>query len=124
MEKPTPTEAEQKLSISGMRAGYYLCFFGMHIFTPSLLAILERRITADGGGRILLSPALAELAAAEQYLALEEPYRRYDVGARYGLLMAQLALAVEGRDRAEVLAQLVEFLAVREMEAAAGRSGE
>jgi UTP--glucose-1-phosphate uridylyltransferase len=107
-----------------MRAGHYLCFYGMHVFTPALLAILERRIAANGSSRIQLSPALADLACAEQYLALEEPYRRYDVGARYGLLMAQLALAVEGRDRAEVLAQLVEFLAVREMEAAVGRSAE
>ena len=62
-----------------------------------------------------LSCALAELASREQYLAIEERHRRYDIGAHYGLLTAQLALALGGRDRAEVLAQLVELLATQEM---------
>ena len=30
IEKPTPTEAEQRLLVPGLRAGYYLCFFGIH----------------------------------------------------------------------------------------------
>ena len=34
-------------------------------------------------------------------------------GARYGMLIAQLALALDGDDREEVLTQLVELLAVR-----------
>jgi UTP--glucose-1-phosphate uridylyltransferase len=38
------------------------------------------------------------------------------VGVKYGLLTAQLALALSGKDRDEVLAQLVELLAVREMQ--------
>ncbi len=121
MEKPTPTEAEQKLSVPGMRVGYYLCFFGLHVFTPAVIDILGRQL-ASRPGNALLTPALAELARVEQYLALEEERRRYDIGARYGLLTAQLALALHGRDRAEILAQLVEFLATQEMEAATGGS--
>ena len=39
--------------------------------------------------------------------------RRYDIGLKYGLLTAQLALAFEGKDRGEVLANLVEMLAVQ-----------
>ena len=109
VEKPTPTEAEQRLQVAGMRAGYYLCFFGMHVFTPSLM---DRLATQS------LPAALSELARHEQYLALEEPDRRYDIGARYGLLTAQLALALAGRDRDEVLAQILELLAIREMAAA------
>jgi len=46
-------------------------------------------------------------------VALANLGRRYDVGAKYGLLTAQLALALEGADRDEVLAQLVELLALR-----------
>ena len=57
-------------------------------------------------------------------IALEEPRRRYDIGARYGLLIAQLALALDGRDRSEVLAQLVELLATQQMGTVAGRSGQ
>ena len=46
VEKPTPTEAEQRLIVPGLRAGYYLCFFGMHVLTPRVMALLGR-----GSGR-------------------------------------------------------------------------
>jgi UTP--glucose-1-phosphate uridylyltransferase len=124
LEKPTPTEAEQKLTVPGVRAGYYLCFFGMHVLTPAVMDVLGCQLGALESGSISLSGALAELARHEQYLALEEPRRRYDIGARYGLLIAQLALALDGRDRSEVLAQLVELLATQQMGTVAGRSGQ
>lgn len=114
IEKPTPTKAEQHLMVPGIRAGYYLCFFGIHVLTPLVMELLSRNETGT------LSDALAELARHEQYLALEDEGRRYDLGARYGLLVAQLALALNGRDRAQVLSQLVELLADREL-AAGGR---
>jgi UTP--glucose-1-phosphate uridylyltransferase len=120
IEKPTPTEAEQRLMVPGIRAGYYLCFFGIHVLTPAVMDLLGRMIAAAPEARITLSAALAELARSEQYLALEEDGRRYDLGARYGLLTAQLALALSGQDRAQVLSQLLELLADREMAAANG----
>jgi UTP--glucose-1-phosphate uridylyltransferase len=46
---------------------------------------------------------------------MEDTGRRYDLGARYGVLTAQLALALNGRDRDEVLSHLLELLAEREM---------
>jgi UTP--glucose-1-phosphate uridylyltransferase len=60
-----------------------------------------------------LTSALAQLARRERYLAYEVEGRRYDVGLRYGLLTAQLALALDGQDRDEVLTGLVELLAAR-----------
>jgi UTP--glucose-1-phosphate uridylyltransferase len=117
LEKPTPTEAEQKLLIPGLRAGHYLCFFGMHVFTPVVMELLDNHVTERGEqGGIQLSPVLAELAARERYLALEAKGRRYPVDARYGLLTAQIALALSGRDRNEVLALVCELLAQREMD--------
>ncbi len=113
IEKPTPTEAEQRLMVPGIRAGFYLCFFGMHVLTPAVMEILSK-------GAPTLSAALAELARKEQYLALEDEGRRYDLGAPYGLLIAQLALALNGQDRAQVLSQMVELLADRELRAGAG----
>ena len=62
-----------------------------------------------------LSPSLAELAHREKYLALELAGRRYNIGMRYGLFAAQLALALERREREEVLAQIVDLLAQREI---------
>lgn len=115
IEKPTPTEAEQHLIVPGLRAGHYLCFFGMHVLTPTVMEILAEGAT----GGVTLSEALHQLAGREQYLAMELPGWRYDVGVKYGLLSAQLALALSGQDRELVLAQLVELLAVREL----GREG-
>ncbi len=114
IEKPTPTEAELRLIVPGLRAGHYLCFFGMHVLTPTVMEILESRIT-NHESRITLSEALAVLAGREKYLALEERALRYDVGVKYGLLIAQLALALSGSDREDILARLVELLATREL---------
>ncbi len=121
IEKPTPTEAEQRLLVPGLRTGHYLCFFGMHVLTPTVMELLARQVAEQSDGatgqrnKIGLSPALAALAARERYLALERPWWRYDVGVKYGLLSAQLALALSGKDRGEVLAQLLELLALREL---------
>jgi UTP--glucose-1-phosphate uridylyltransferase len=109
LEKPTPTVAEQKLIVPGLRAGHYLCFFGMHVLTPSVMDILQELGTGTTGAH--LSDALGKTAGRERYLACELQGRRYDVGVQYGLFAAQLALALSGQDRDEVLAQLVELLA-------------
>lgn len=115
LEKPTPTEAEQKLIVPGLRQGHYLCFFGMHVLTPTVMELLGEQISRAGAGRnVQLSPALAALARKERYLAHEVDGVRYNIGVRYGLLVAQLALALDGNDRDEILSQLVELLASRD----------
>jgi UTP--glucose-1-phosphate uridylyltransferase len=114
IEKPTPTEAEQSLIVPGLRAGHYLCFFGIHVFTPMVLDLLAAALErAPADAMVQLSPALAQLASRERYLALEVDGRRYNIGVKYGLLVAQLALALSGVEREQVLAQLVELLATR-----------
>lgn len=124
IEKPTPTEAEQRLIVSGLRVGHYLCFFGMHVLMPSVMEVLGRQLDsaqqgAGGNGlaKVTLSSALSELCGREQYLAVEQHNSRYDLGVKYGLFSAQLALALQGQDRDDVLARVVELLA-------AGRAGE
>lgn len=114
VEKPTPTEAEQRLNVPGLRAGHYLCFFGMHVLTPTVMAILHAKLAESTEG-IPLATALDELARREQYLALVQQAQRFDVGVKYGLLSAQISLALHGKDRDEVLTRLLELLAVREM---------
>jgi UTP--glucose-1-phosphate uridylyltransferase len=113
LEKPTPTEAEQRLIVPGLRAGHYLCFFGMHVLTPMVMEILGEEIRDSDGGNVSLTKALARLVRHERYLACELLGRRYDIGLKYGLLTAQLALALNGQDREEVLSNLVELLARR-----------
>ena len=108
VEKPTPTRAEQDLIVPGVRAGQYLCFLGMHVLTPTVFDLLNR---LGEVGQRQVSPALAQLAARERYLAYEVQGRRFNLGETYGLLVAQLALGLAGDDRAEVLATIVELLA-------------
>jgi len=112
LEKPTPTEAEQSLIIPGLRAGHYLCFFGMHVLTPGVMELLAEVVKKEAG--LPLAAALDALARKERYLAVEVQGHRHNIGVKYGLLMAQLALALDGAERDEVLAQLVDLLAVRQ----------
>ena len=114
VEKPTPSQAEQSLQVPGLRAGYYLCLFGIHVFTPAIMDLLGEEVASGTPQHnVQLSPALSRFARQEQYLALEVRGARYNVGVRYGLLAAGLALALDGRDRENVLAMLVELLANR-----------
>ena len=115
IEKPTPTDAEQRLLVPGLRAGYYLCFFGIHVLTPAVMFILNQELAESTNGRIpTISSALHTLAQKQRYLALEMDDYRYNVGVKYGLLNAQLAFALSGRDREDVLAMLMELLLLRE----------
>ena len=110
IEKPTPTKAEQELTIAGFRSGMYLCFFGMHVLTPASLDILERLVATENRP-VSLAEALNELADRERYLALEIQGQRYNIGVKYGLLNTQLALSLSGVDRDRVLSDMVELLA-------------
>jgi UTP--glucose-1-phosphate uridylyltransferase len=111
MEKPSPTEAERRLLVPGLRAGHYLCFFGMHVLTPLVFELLEAAAREGGSAPLPLSPALDALASRERYLALEVSGKRLDIGERYGVLFAQLGVSLAGRERDYVLRQLLELLA-------------
>jgi UTP--glucose-1-phosphate uridylyltransferase len=110
IEKPSLSVAELELQTPGLRVGYYLCFFGMHILTPTVFDILENHIQQNGSN-VLLTPALQELAQTEKYLALEVKGNRYDLSRRNGLLSAQIALGLAGKAKDETLNTMVELLA-------------
>jgi UTP--glucose-1-phosphate uridylyltransferase len=113
IEKPTPTLAELRLQVPGLRAGHYLCFFGMHVLTPAVFELLDEAVRADardGGGQIALTPILNALAAREKYLALETRGARHNLGVKYGFVEAQIALALAGVDRQHMLSSLLESL--------------
>lgn len=112
LEKPSPTVAEQQLMTPGLRHGYYLCFLGMHVLTPAIMPLLEEGAAALADGELLhLSGSLDALVDRGRYLAHAIKGKRYDIDNRYGILMAQLALALEGKHREEVLAGIIELLA-------------
>lgn len=112
IEKPTPTVAEQTCVVPGLRNGHYLCFFGMHVLTPTVFDLLEADAAAAPSGKLGLTPALARLASKEKYLATELSGRRADLEAQFGVFRAQLALGLNGPARDEVLALIAEELAL------------
>ena len=112
IEKPSLSQAELELHTPGLRVGHYLCFFGMYLLTPSLFAIIEEALHATAEKHdVALTPALQELARRERFLALELKGTRYDIGAKFGLLQTQLALALAGGDREEMMTAVLELLA-------------
>ncbi len=110
IEKPTPTLAEQQCVVPGLRSGHYLCFFGMHVLTPTVFTLLADEAAAAPTEKLGLSNALTELAAREKYFAVEIAGRRADLEAPFGLLRAQISLGLHGSAREEVLALLTEEL--------------
>ncbi len=110
IEKPSLSVAELELQTPGLRVGYYLCFFGMHVFTPTVFDILGKQM-GQGETNIMLTPTLLELAQSETYLALEMKGNRYDLSGRNGLLRAQMALGLAGVAHDETLTSMVELLA-------------
>ncbi len=110
IEKPSISLAESELQTPGLRAGHFLCFFGMHVLTPTIFAFLGEAL-ARTPAECQLTPALQELAERERYLAAELRGTRHDIGARYGLLTAQIALGMAGHDRDAMLVEMVELLA-------------
>lgn len=112
-EKPTPTIAEQTLVTPGLRAGHYLGFFGMHVLTKQVLTILEELPEHQADRVKTLADALNILPAREKYLAFQVQGHRCNLGMKYGLLRAQLAIGLSGRDRDRILSDLIELLANR-----------
>ena len=113
LEKPTPTEAELRILVPGLRAGFFLCFFGIHVLQASIFRYLEQTTQRGGAESRQLSTALNEFCRHEKLLAYEVAGSRYDIGADYGLLFSQLALAFSGRDRDRIMTGLVEMLAIK-----------
>lgn len=112
LEKPSLSQAEVLLQTPGLRAGHYLCFFGMHVLPPELFRILEESLpSAAPDDPLQLTPALQTLSERQKYLAVEVAGRRYDIGAKLGMFQSQAAIGLGGQDREELLALLLEVLA-------------
>jgi UTP--glucose-1-phosphate uridylyltransferase len=117
-EKPTPTEAELHMRVPGNRSGYYLGFFGIHLLDQEIFSMLEA--LEDENSMLGLSPALDALARQGHLHAAILEGRRFDLEAQYGLLQAELAMALSGSNRETILSHLVRVLAESEQGCEAG----
>ena len=115
IEKPTPTQAEQDLIVAGLRASHYLCLSAIHVLTPGIMDVLGEQLS-ESNESISLTSALNVIAQRERYLAVNIAGARYDIGVKYGLLKAQLALSLAGDDRDIILAEVLELVATSRKE--------
>ena len=98
--------------IPGVRQGNYLALFGAHALTPAVFGLLHaHRKTLLPGDKLGLTEVLSTLCKHERYLALEVEGHRVDIEGPFGLLRAQLALALYGPRRQEALRLMLEEVA-------------
>jgi UTP--glucose-1-phosphate uridylyltransferase len=112
-EKPSIEDAKARLHTDGMAPDEYLCFFGMHVFTPEIFECLQERIDKNmrEKNEIQLTSAQEMLRQrTPSYLACEIIGERYDMGIPYGLMETQVALALMGPHRNEILSFLFKNL--------------
>lgn len=116
VEKPAEAVAREHLRTVGLPPNQYLCHFGMHVFPPVLFDAIGYRIENDlrEGGEIQLTSA-QEFMRTELldggYGACTIQGQRYDTGVPYGLMESQLALALAGRHRGEIVEAIARLLA-------------
>lgn len=116
VEKPGIDEARRTLGTPGLPTGTYLGHFGMHIFSSRIFESLEYLIKSDvrHDGEIQLTAAQEHLRSrSAQYCAVVVQGQRYDTGVPFGLVEAQMALALSGAHRAEFCEAMVRILALQ-----------
>jgi len=98
VEKPSVSYAREKLSVPDLPTDTFLCFFGLHLLTPTIFQVLEEHIKNNirENGEIQLTTAQAELSKREGAVGLEIAGQRLDMGTPLGYVETQLALAVNG----------------------------
>lgn len=115
-EKPSPEYAAAHLVTFGLPPGLYLGHFGMHVFPPALFAALEHHIHHNirEKGEIQLTNAqehMREHLLNGSYHCCTIEGQRFDTGIPYGLMESQIALALAGKHRGEIVEAIARLLA-------------
>jgi UTP--glucose-1-phosphate uridylyltransferase len=111
IEKPSVSQAELELQTPGLRAGYYLCLFGMNLFKPYIFDLIGESIKSITDAPILLTPIMQKIAETNKYLAMEIKGTRYDTSRKLGLLQAQIAIGLAGDIKDELMTSIIQLLA-------------
>ena len=116
-EKPTAEYAASHLRTPGLAHHSYLCHFGMHVFPGAIFDALAHHIDNDirERGEIQLTSSQeymrTQLLKENDYAACTIDGQRYDTGIPYGLMESQLALAMAGTHRGEIVEAIARLLA-------------
>ncbi len=112
-EKPSVDFARRNLVTPGLPPNQYLCHFGMHVFPPRLMDILGRNIRDNlrEHNEIQLTSAQEMLRQeSSDYACFEVVGERYDTGIPFGLMETQIALALAGVHRQQIVESLARLL--------------
>ena len=99
IEKPAPEEAPSNLAI-----------IGRYLLTPEIFDILRNQ-APHAGNEIQLTDAIESLNAIHPLVAYEYTGKRYDVGDKYGLLIANIEFGLENKDTADKMRPYLKELA-------------
>ncbi len=112
IEKPSPEVARSQLVTPGLAQDRFLCFFGMYILTPAVFEALDHHVAGNRRehGEIQLSSALDAVAGKHGAVGYEIRGQRYDMGIPFGYVETQLALALHGSQRDEIIGSLQHIL--------------
>ena len=116
IEKPSPEQARDELVTPGLPAGNYLTHFGMHVFSPKIFESLQYHIDNNlrDKGEIQFTTSQEHMReGGAKYWAVVVQGQRHDTGIPYGLMETQLALALNGKHRAEICEAVARTLAMQ-----------
>lgn len=95
VEKPSSDQAPSDLGI-----------IGRYLLTPEIFDILRQQ-APDAGNEVQLTDALESLNQIKPLLAYEYTGKRYDVGDKYGMLLANIEVGLEHPDTSEKMTDFV-----------------
>lgn len=94
IEKPSPEVALRELQVEGLPEDVWLGWFGLHVFTPAIFAVLQGMLSDASQGEVQLTAAQEYLMKLEGYRAVElKSGDRFDFGLPDGLLDAMTGFA-------------------------------
>jgi len=117
VEKPEESYAAAHLRTPGLPPNSYFCHFGMHVFPAAIFDALDHFIAGDirEKGEFQLTNAQeylrTDLLPAGRYGACTIDGQRFDTGIPYGMMESQIALALAGVHRAEIVEAIARLLA-------------
>jgi UTP--glucose-1-phosphate uridylyltransferase len=112
-EKPSVDYAARNLLTLGLAREAFLCHFGMHVFPPLIFGCIEQHIRDNirENGEFQLTSAQDKMRAQlSRYYCLDVYGERYDTGIPFGLMEAQMALALRGVHRRELARSIFRVL--------------
>lgn len=101
VEKPSPEEAPSNLGI-----------VGRYLLTPEIFEILREQ-APDSGGEVQLTDALETLNQISPLIAYEYTGKRYDVGDKYGMLIANIEFGLDHPETDEKMKTFIKELATK-----------